>query len=211
MPVSKPSFSCGVDDLLRGAVAFCFRDEFGEFRIFRGRRQRQRMIRRDRHEFCAEQRVVPRGENLQLALAGGRGGRIEREAHRHALAAPDPVALHQPHLVGPAVQRIERVEQLLRIFGDLEHPLVHLALLDDRARAPAAAVDHLLVGEHGHVDRVPVQLALLALGETRAQKIDETVFAGACSRTGSQVANSRDQSSDSPIDLSCFFIAAMLS
>src|SRR5476649_2200514 len=35
------------------------------------------------------------------------------------------------------------------------------------------AVDHLLIGEHGHVDRVPVDLALLAFGEACAQKIQE--------------------------------------
>ena len=98
---------------------------------------------------------------------------IEREADQQALGAADPVALHQPHLVGPAVQRIERVQQLLRIFRDLEDPLVHLALLDHRAGAPAAAVDHLLVGEHGHVDRIPVDLALLALGQSGAQEIQE--------------------------------------
>ena len=169
------------------------------------------MIRCDRHELCAEQRVRPRREDFQLALAGRRGRRIEREAHQQAFGAADPVALHQAHLVGPAVERIERVQQLLRVFRDLEDPLVHLALLDDGAGTPAAAVDHLLVGEHGHVDRVPVELALLALGEPRRAGSPETSSADACSKTGSQVANSRDQSSDSPIDRSCFFIAAMLS
>ena len=163
----------GVDDFLRGAVALGLGDELGKLRIFRGRRLRQRMIRRDRHELGAEQRVMPRGEYLQLALAGRRGRRIERKADQHALGAPDPVALHQPHLVGPAVERIERVQQLLRIFGDLEHPLLHLALFDRRAGTPAAAVDHLLVRQHGHVDRVPVDLALLALGQSRAQEIQE--------------------------------------
>jgi hypothetical protein len=54
------------------------------------------------------------------------------------------------------VERAEAVEQLLGEVGDLQEPLVELAPLDQRAGAPAAAVDHLLVGEHGHVDRVPV-------------------------------------------------------
>ena len=163
----------GVDDFLRGADAFDLGDELGEFRILRRRGLRQRMIRRDRHELGAEQRVVPRRENLQLGLAGRRRGRIEREADQQAFGAADPVALHQPHLVGPAVQRIERVQQFLRVLRDLEDPLVHLALLDDGAGAPAAAVDHLLVGEHGHVDRIPVDLALLALGEPGAQEVQE--------------------------------------
>ena len=66
-----------------------------------------------------------------------------------------------------------RVQQLLRVLRDLEDPLAHLALLDNSAGAPAAAIDHLLVGEHGHVDRVPVEVALLALGEARAHEVEE--------------------------------------
>src|SRR5258708_5966832 len=106
----------GIDDFLRSAVTLRLRDELGKFWISCSRGLCQRMIRRDRHEFCAEQRVVPRGKNLQLALAIGRGGGIEREADQQSFGAADPVALHQAHLVGPAIQRIERVQQLLRIF-----------------------------------------------------------------------------------------------
>ena len=54
-----------------------------------------------------------------------------------------------------------------------EVPLRHLPLLDQCARAPAAAVDHLLVGEHGAIDGIPVHLAELALDQTRAQEVDE--------------------------------------
>jgi len=163
----------GVDDFLRGAVALRFGDELRQLRVFGGRSLRQRMVRCDRHELCAEQRIRPRRENLQLAFAVRRGGGIEREAHQQAFRTADPVALHQPHLVGPAIQRIERVQQFLRVLRDLEDPLVHLALLDNSTGAPAAAIDHLLVGEHGHVDRVPVDLALFPLGQARAQEIVE--------------------------------------
>ena len=148
-------------------------DEFGQRRILRRRGRGQRMIRRQRHEFGAEQSVRPRGENFELALAVRRGFLIEREADQQAFRTADPVLLHQPHFFRPAVERIERIEQLLRVFGDLEHPLAHLALLDQRARAPAAAVDHLLVGEHGLIDRIPVHLAVLALDQTGAQEIEE--------------------------------------
>ena len=170
MPVSKPSFSGGLDHRLGSAMAFGFDDEGGERGVLLSRRLGQRMIGRNRHEFGAEQRVMPRREDFELGFAVGRGFRIEREPDQEPLGAPDPVALHRAHLLGPAVERIERVEQLLRILRDLEDPLVHFALLDRGAGAPAATVDHLLVGEHGHVDRVPVHLALLALGETRARK-----------------------------------------
>ena len=180
------------------------------FGFFAAAAYRQRMIGRNRHELGAEQRVGPRRENLQLAFAGRCRRLVEREANQQTLAASDPVALHQPHLVGPAVQRIERVQQFLRVLRDLEDPLIHLALFDDGARTPAAAVDHLLVGEHRHVDRVPVDLALLALGEAGAQEVVEhfllvPVVGGIA---GGELA---DQSSDRPIERNCFFIAAMLS
>ncbi|MGY3454666.1 hypothetical protein ACVWW5_000116 [Bradyrhizobium sp. LM3.4] len=163
----------GVDDFLRGADLLDLGNELGKFRILRRGGLRQRMIGRDRHEFCAEQRVRARRENLQLALAGRRRRRIEREADQQAFRPADPVALHQPHLVGPAVQRIQCRQQLLRVLRDLEDPLAHFPLFDNGTRTPAFAVDHLLVGEHGHVDGVPVHLALFALGEAFAQEVQK--------------------------------------
>ena len=149
MPVSKPIFSavsisaCAVPRCRHSAM------NAASSRIFRRRRGGERMIRRQRHEFRAEQRVRPRGEDFELALAVRRGRRIEREADQQAFRAADPVLLHQPHFFRPAVERVERVEQVAAKFGDREEPLRQLALLDQRAGAPAAAVDHLLVGQHG--------------------------------------------------------------
>ncbi len=141
--------------------------------IFRRRRLRDRMVGRDRDEARAEQRVAAGGEDLQFAFAGRRGLRVEREADQQALGAADPVLLHQPDFLRPALQRVERRQQVLGVVADLEEPLRELALLDQRARAPAAAVDHLLVGEHGHVDRVPVHLRLLALDQPRLEEVEE--------------------------------------
>ncbi len=61
----------------------------------------------------------------------------------------------------------EPFEQLIGVMRDLEKPLRQLFLLDERAGTPAAAVDHLLIGEHSVIDRVPVHLALLAVNEAR--------------------------------------------
>ena len=74
---------------------------------------------------------------------------------------------------GQRSSRSSAVEQVLRESRDLEEPLGQLALLDQRARAPAAAVDHLLVGEHGLVDRVPVHLRLLALDQAGREEVEE--------------------------------------
>ncbi len=163
----------GVDRRLRGAHLLGLGDEGGEFRILRRGGRGQRMIGRQRHELGAEQSVRPRGEDFQLALFVRRGRRIEHEANQQAFRAADPVLLHQPDFFRPAVERVERVEQILGIIADLEEPLRQLALLDHCARAPAAAVDHLLVGEHGVVDRVPVHFRLLALDQAGAQEIEK--------------------------------------
>ena len=81
--------------------------------FFCGRRAGQRMIGRDRHELAPNSvsgRVVKTSSSLSPfgAVFG-----IEREAHQQALRAADPVVLHQAHLLRPAVERVERVEQLL--------------------------------------------------------------------------------------------------
>ena len=57
--------------------------------------------------------------------------------------------------------------------GDLQKPLRELAAFDRRPGAPALAVDHLLVGEHGHVDRVPIDLAFLAVDEAGVEQVEE--------------------------------------
>ena len=62
----------------------------------------------------------------------------------------------------------EVIREALRLLverdgaGDAKFDARQLALLDKRAGSPAASVDDLLVGEHGLVDRVPVDVRLLA-------------------------------------------------
>ena len=96
------------------------------------------------------------------------GNRISR-----AFGASDPVALHEPHLVGPARQRLQRLQQLVGKAGDAKKPLGEPALLDQRARAPAAPVHDLLVGEHRAVDGIPVDPRLLSLDQPGLEKVEE--------------------------------------
>ena len=144
------------------------------FGIARRHRGGQRMLRRERQERHAEQRVGTRGVDLDALEA--RLPAVQQESQARALAAADPLRLHQPHALGPAIQRIQRVQQFLRIVGDLQEPLAELLLLHQRAGPPAAAVDHLLVRQHGAVDRVPVDPALLALDQAGAQEIQEQLL-----------------------------------
>src|SRR3546814_11974700 len=80
-----------------------------------------------------------------------------------SFGATDPVALHGLDRLRPVLQRVQAIEQFLRVIGDLEEPLRNLALLHQRTRTPATAFDHLLVGEHGLIVRIPVDLRLLAV------------------------------------------------
>ena len=157
----------------RSAHAPTLGDEGRELRISLGHLGRQRMIRGHRHEAGAKERVRAGGVDLKLGLARRRRCRIDSEPNQKPLGAPNPVLLHQPNLFRPAIEGVERVEQVLREIRDLEEPLGQLALLNQCARAPAAPVDDLLIGEHGLVHRIPVHLGFLAVDEASLQEIQE--------------------------------------
>ena len=126
------------------------------------------MVGRERAERRTEQRIGARGENLQRLVAA-----FDGEEDARALGASDPVALHEPHLLGPARQGLQRLQELVGEAGDTEEPLRQSALLDDRARAPAAPVHDLLVGKHRAIDRIPVDPGLLALDEPGLEEVEE--------------------------------------
>ena len=65
------------------------------------------------------------------------------------------------------------LQQRVRVRGDPEEPLLHLPRLDDGAAALAAAVDHLLVREHGLVVGTPLDRSGLAIGETGVVQLQE--------------------------------------
>ncbi|MCY1221075.1 hypothetical protein D9M72_331190 [compost metagenome] len=175
--------NAGIDALLfrrfqrgeRGAGAAALLAEGIDFRIGRRRLPSQRMVGSDRQEGSAEERVRMGRVDGQLGRVTG-GAFDQFPTQRQAFGAADPVLLHQAHLLGPLIQRVERVEQFLAEVGDAEEPLRQFALFDQRARPPAAAVDHLLIGEHGVVDRVPVDLRLLAVDEALLQEVQEQVL-----------------------------------
>ena len=155
-----------------GAVMMALVDERGSAGIFLGDGFRQWMIRGDGDEARAVERIRAGGEHLdQVMTVRCAADRLEPD--EQPLGAPDPVGLHQPDLLGPALEPVQRLKQVLRIVGDLEHPFRLLALLDQRARAPAATVDHLLVGQHRAVDRVPVDLPRLAVDQAGFQHVKE--------------------------------------
>ena len=97
----------------------------------------------------------------------------DREPDPGAFGPADPVFLHRPDLFRPTLHRFERIEQIVGIAGDAEEPLRQPAPLDNRARTPALAVDHLLVGENGSVLRIPVDPEFLAVRQVLFEEIQE--------------------------------------
>ena len=119
------------------------------------------MLRRQHHERRAEDGVWPGGEDSDR-LADRGDGEVDVGADRSA----DPVPLHHLDLLRPVLERIESGIEAVGVGGDLEEPLVHLALFDGiRFVTPAAAVDHLLIGQNGLAEVAPVQDGGLAIGE----------------------------------------------
>ena len=115
----------------------------------------------------AHQGVGAGGVDLQIigivarqALLAFRG---YLKTHLHAARFANPVALHGFDLLGPMLEFVEVGQQLFGIIGDFEVIHRDFALFNQRARAPAAPVDYLLVGEHGLIHRIPVYGAVFAV------------------------------------------------
>ena len=161
-------------DLSLGNPALAaFGDEGGGVGIALRQLGGERMVRGHGQEAGAEQGVRPGGVDFDPAFEAGGRRAIKGEAQPQALGAADPVLLHQPDLVGPALESLQAFDQRVGIVRDAQKPLIELAFFDHRAGAPAAAVDHLLIGQDGHVDRIPVDLALLAVDQPTVPQVEE--------------------------------------
>ena len=137
----------------------------------------QRVLGRDGAEGHAHDGVGARGEDVHAPALDHFtvvAADVVREGEAHALALADPVFLHQLDALGPARQVLVHVlQQLVGVLRDLQVVAGDLALLDHRAAAPAAAVDDLLVGQHGLVHRVPVDDLRAPLGDAGLQHLQE--------------------------------------
>ncbi len=167
-PGIESLFFRGLDGRLAGAEPIALGDEGFQFGIAPGQVQRQRMVGGDGAEGGAEQGVRAGGVDLQPVLPPLDG---ERDMGAHGLA--DPFLLHQPHPVGPAAQVPQPVEQTVGEGGDTQEPLGQEPSFHRRARPPALAVHHLLVGQHGMLHRVPVHPGNLAIDQIVFQEIQE--------------------------------------
>ena len=107
------------------------------------------MLGREHDVAGAEQGIRAGGEHSDRAGGGGK-------RHLRAAGAADPVALHGLDLLRP-IQKLQVVEQAIRVGGDAHHPLAQ-ALAEDREiaalRTPIGG--DFLVGQHRAQARAPV-------------------------------------------------------
>ncbi len=101
-------------------------------------------------------RVVKTSIGRHTPATGARNRAAERKRAPCALA--DPVALHHADLVRPALEPVERRQQVVAVPGDAEEPLFEFALFNDAPERQPRAIDDLFVGEDGVLDRIPVHL-----------------------------------------------------
>ena len=127
----------------------------------------QRVLGREDEERRAEERVRAGREDGHVLVE-----LLDPEGDLGALGAADPVPLHRQHALGP-VQLGHVLEQAVGEVGDLEHPLLEVPRLDLVAAPLAPAVDHLLVREHGLVERAPLDRRFLAVGEPLLEQLQE--------------------------------------
>ena len=81
--------------------------------------------------------------------------------------------MHQFDLGGPIVQLVKCLKQFFGHVGNLEEPLGQVFAFNLGPGPPAFAVDNLFVGQHGHIDRIPVHGSVLAINQTRIKHVDE--------------------------------------
>ena len=124
-------------------------------------RHGERVIRCHCHKGSAEDRIRARCENPQR-LAPCCQGKVDLDA----VGTADPVALHGLHRIRPARHPVQFLKQLIGVSRDPNEPLRNFPFLNHRAGAPPLAIDHLLVGQHGLVNRVPIDHGVLAVSES---------------------------------------------
>ena len=146
----------------------------GELLVGAGQGGHQGVLRRQHHVAGTKKGVGPGGEHRDRAAGRCSGPIHHRKGQFGAGGTADPVGLHGAHPLRPAVELGQVIEQGVGVGGDLEKPLAQLALLHQGTGAPGAAVAiHLLIGEHGLVDGIPVDGGVLLVGQAGVEKLQE--------------------------------------
>ena len=158
---------------LGAAAALAGFDKGRQRRVAECRLLGQRVFWGHRTKGHAHDGVGPGGEHVHAAVADqGTVGSADvvRESKAQAFALANPVFLHQLDTLGPARQLVlHMVQQLFGIGRDLQVVAWNFAFFYHCAGAPALAVNHLLIGQHSLVHRVPVNDLGFAVGNALVQ------------------------------------------
>src|SRR5215468_5725618 len=105
---------------------------------------------------CAVDRVDAGGEDADLRSRRA-GIAFQLEVDESAFAAADPVALHGADFFRPAIKFVQVAQQLFRVPGGSDKPLLQFALLNRRVfMSPATPVNDLLVRKDRRALLAPV-------------------------------------------------------
>ena len=140
------------------ATSLAFSDEGLQFRVAISSQCSQRVFSRHGAEGDAHDGVGTCGEHIQFSALHQFTRSVfdfMRESKTHAGGFANPVFLHHFDALWP-LQAAQIVEQHIGVIGNCHVVHGNVALLDHSTRAPAFTVDHLFIGQHGLVNRVPV-------------------------------------------------------
>eukprot|EP00048_Salpingoeca_helianthica_P006904 m.104185 g.104185 ORF g.104185 m.104185 type:complete len:420 (+) comp14167_c0_seq1:1660-2919(+) len=116
----------------------------------------QGTVRTNGNKRHAEESVRPRGEHVKLSRCRAPGWQDDREGDGSTLGAAKPVALQVEHGRGPMHAR-QAGGQALGVLRNAQEPLPQQTAFHLGPGPPrSAARVHLLVGQHGVVDGIPV-------------------------------------------------------
>ena len=79
-----------------------------------------------------------------------------REGEIDTVGLADPVFLHTSDLFRPALKLIKVLQEFFGVLSNSKVIAGNLTFFNDGTASPAAAFDHLFIGENGVVDRIPV-------------------------------------------------------
>ena len=167
-PGRHPFFFHGGDIRLGDGSGLAFVNEGGKRRVINGGSGCQRVFGGNGKVGRAKQGIGTGGIDLHVldVIRQARAAVVAQgEADGHAARFANPVALHGFDALRPAVECIEVAQQFFGVVGDAEVVHRDVAFFDERATAPATAVDDLFVSKHGLVHRVPVHRAVFAVNQ----------------------------------------------